>query len=75
MSTTPDDIDVASHQCSEISTPSCGNHSNDANLETRLTESNSTRFSHIGSTLVSSLKWCPTSEAELAAAEAELLKG
>lgn len=32
-------------------------------------------LSNVGTTLVSSLRWCPTSEQELANAESELLSG
>lgn len=76
MSTDSNEVDVGPRQYPEINPPPSGNHSNDiTDVGTHLAETNSTRFSYIGSTIISSLKWCPTSEAELAAAEAELLKG
>lgn len=75
MSTDPNDVNVSSRQYPELNPPSGGNHSNGTDVGAHLAETNSTRFSYIGSTIISSLKWCPTSQAELAAAEAELLKG
>lgn len=63
METSTDDVVIAE------------NHSKSPSREIQVSDNHPTRFSHLGSTLISSLKWCPTSEAELADAEAQLLKG
>lgn len=45
------------------------------NIETRLTESRYAALSNISSSIIPSIRWCPTSEHDLEQAESGLLAG